>query len=66
MYLGHKNFSFHDKLGHKLLAPPNIMGHKALPMKRKPYHHFTPEPKEIPSSHLEKHHQRIRDNIHKY
>jgi hypothetical protein len=66
MYLGHKNFSFHNKLGHKLLTPPNIMGHKAMPMKRKPQHHFTPEAKEIKTSNLEKHHQSIRDNIHKY
>jgi hypothetical protein len=66
MYLGHKNFSFHDKLGHKLLPPPNMIGHKSMPIKRKAHHHFTPEAKEVKTSDLEKHHQRIRDNIHKY
>ena len=66
MYLGHKNFGYHNKLGQKLLVPPNILGHKHFPSKRHPHHHHEPEHKKERSSDLEKHHQRIRDHIHKY
>jgi hypothetical protein len=66
MYLGHKNFGHHHKLGHKLGMAPNMLGHKHFPSKHIAHHHFEPEHKKEKSSDLEKHHQRIRDNIHRY
>jgi hypothetical protein len=67
MYLGHKNFGHHNKLGQKLLPPPNMMGHKHFPAyKRHPHHELEPEPQKEPTSDLEKHHQRVRNNLHRH
>jgi hypothetical protein len=66
MYIGHKNFGYHNKLGQKLLTPPNIFGQKHSPSKRNHHHHHTIEPFKEKHSDLEKHHQRIRDNLHRH
>jgi hypothetical protein len=66
MYLGHKNTGHHHKLGHKLLPPPNMMGHKHYIAHKRNVEQHEPEPPKEPTSDLEKHHHRIRNNLHRH
>ena len=66
MYLGHKNCGHHLKMGHKLLPPPNMMGHKHAVMHKRHHHHEPTETKKEPTSDLEKHHERMRNTLHRH
>jgi hypothetical protein len=67
MYIGHKNFGHHLKMGHKLLPPPNMMGHKHAVMHKRHSHHYEPtETKKEPTSDLEKHHIMVRNTLHRH